>query len=84
MFPENVTEILQQLSYLSLIIICPCVVYTTIKAIVLELTLNNHIQSDERRFTQITDHIGKHYSNINDLQMDVSALMSLRNNGNGK
>lgn len=76
MFPEYVTEVLQQLSYLALIIIAPCTVYNTIQNITNALLLKNHIALDDERFTRINKDLGKHDSMINDYRMDNIAKVS--------
>jgi hypothetical protein len=70
MFPQHVTEVLQQLSYVAIIICSPAVIYFFLKAIVLEIRFDNHEKTDLNKHTEIDRHLGKHDSQIFDLQMD--------------
>lgn len=73
MFPAYIVEVLQQLSYLALIIICPCTIYTTIGVVKLGVNLDNHVDNDHSKHITIDHHLGKHDSQIHDLQMDSAA-----------
>ena len=70
MFPEHVTVVLQQLSYLALIIIAPCTIYNTVTNLITREQLKTHILLDDLRFTDIKEAQGKHSSKIHDLEMN--------------
>ena len=70
MFPEHVTLVLQQLSYLSLVIIAPCTLYNTMTNLGLSMTIKNHIELDDMRFRETNNHLGTHDSQIDDLRMN--------------
>lgn len=77
MWPEHASVVLQNLGYLSQIIFTPCLVYVTVKHIMLDGRVDSHILLDTEKFTRIKEdfttvnrHIGKHDSLISDLQAD--------------
>lgn len=77
MFPEYITLVLQQLSYLALIIIAPCTVFNTVTNLVLREQLKNHLDLDDMRFKDMNQHLGKHDSLIDDLRVgNASSLAS--------
>ena len=73
MFPVHVTEVLQQLSYLALIFMFPMQVWGTWTLIELRMGLKNHIDNDHTKHIVIDHHLGKHDSQIHDLEMDNAA-----------
>jgi len=73
MFPEYISLVLQDLGYLSLIIIAPCTMYNTINNLRFGEKLQSHIDIDLVKFAQIQTSIGEHKSMINDLRADKAS-----------
>jgi len=76
MFNNEVTLILQQLSYIALVIICPCVVFSTLRMIKMEIIVENHLRDDDYKFQTVNtrlashgEHLGIHDSKIHDLEV---------------
>lgn len=77
MFSSYVVDVLQQLGYISLIVIAPCTLYNTIKLIKLDMVVSYHIDLDEKKFVDMSKHLGKHDSQIDDLRISKrDAFMS--------
>ena len=72
MLPEHIAIVLQQLSYIVIIICGPVIVWLTIKSIILDLKLQNHIDQNTTAHAIMSHHLGRHDSQINDLQMDAA------------
>lgn len=73
MFPQHVTEVLQQLSYLALIVSAPCILYFAIKMIILDVRFESHVKLDETNHSMTQKHLGVHDSKIHDLEIDNAA-----------
>jgi len=80
MFPEHVADVLQQLSYISTILIGVCMLFGVKKLIevyqdlrAVSSRLDAHIQMDDMRFSRVNQDLGRHDSQINDLKQDVSS-----------
>ena len=80
MFPEHVANVLQQLSYLSTILIGVCMLFGVKKLIevyqelrAVSARLDSHVELDVFRFSAVDKTIGQHSSMINDLRADHAA-----------
>ena len=76
MFPDAVVVILQQLSYIVIILCGVPIMYFCVRSIVNEVNFKNHEKIDAAFHQQTSEHIGKFYSYINDLRMDVAAIVA--------
>lgn len=74
MLPDQIALILQQLSYIVIVICGPLIVYYVIKTIILEVKFDNHVERNAQSHAEMIDHIGKHYSRIHDLEMDLAEI----------
>ena len=80
MFPEHVVSVLQNLSYISTVIIGVCMLFGVKKLIevyqelrTVSARLDSHVELDVYRFSQQDKTLGQHASMINDLRADHAA-----------
>ena len=74
MLPEHIALIFQQLSYIVIVICGPVIAWLVVKSIIHDLKLASHEEKDKLVHIELNHHIGKHYSQINDLQVDFAGL----------
>ena len=67
--PLAVTQALQALGNLSLVIIVPCTIFNTLNNLAFREQLKAHVEFDLMRFDRLNQDVGKLYS-LNDLRND--------------
>tara|TARA_R110000822_G_scaffold31017_4_gene89929 strand:+ start:146 stop:385 length:240 start_codon:yes stop_codon:yes gene_type:complete len=68
--PIPVTQALDALGNLALILVTPCIIYLTLMVVKLDSTAKEHAE----KLKLLNEIVGIHYSKIHDLQLDVAVM----------